>query len=137
MRELAKSMISYAWANSLFGVQQALNLIKPTQSDQEHPATAAFDAVSAAATSQLNPSMKAAFDSAEGFQENMVNMMFEVMDPSRWRSVGTRIMDQAAKGARSAAQASADAPRQGATTTMNAASGATQGATTGFGPMPS
>src|SRR3954470_8570428 len=106
MRELTKSMISYAWANSLFGMQQMMNMMTPPRGDQKNPAAAAFDNVSAAAASQLTPAMKAAFDSAEGFQRSMVNMMFDVMDPTRWMSVGNRMMDQTAMGARRAAQAS-------------------------------
>lgn len=136
MRELTKSMISYAWANSLFGMQQVLNMFNPPRGDQKSPVTTAFDNVSAAATSQLSPSMKAAFDSAEGFQRSMVNMMFDVMDPGRWASMGSRMMDQTAMGARRAAQAGVDAMRQGATTATNAAADAAQQASTGFGPMP-
>jgi hypothetical protein len=143
MRELTKSMISYAWANSLFGVQQMMNVVSAPKGDQKNPVTAAFDSVSAAATAQLNPAMKSAFDSAEGMQRSMVNMMFEVMDPTRWMAMGNRMMDQTAMGARRVAQAGAEAMKQGATAATNAASTATgaasdaaRQATTGFGPMP-
>jgi hypothetical protein len=137
MRELTKSMISYTWATSLFGVQQLMNIVNPMGGDQRSPAAQAFDQVSQATTSQLNPTMKAAFDSAEGFQRSMVNMIFEAMDPSRWASMGNRMMDQTAMGARRAAQAGADAMRQGASAAGSAAAGAMpQAGTGGFGPMP-
>ena len=136
MRELTKSIASYAWANSLFGIQQLLSMLNREQEDPKQAVTAAFDTVSATATAQLNPSLKAAFDSAEGFQRSMVNTLFEIVDPERWMTMGNRIVDQTAMGARRAEQAGSEAMRQTATPATGTAGDAARHATTGFGPMP-
>jgi hypothetical protein len=109
MRDLTKSLISYGWATSLFGIQQAMNMFVPWQPGQEHPMAKGFNGVSAATVDSLQPPMRGMYDAGENFQRSMVNMFFDVMDPTRWMGMSTQMMDQAAAAGRRATQAGAEA----------------------------
>jgi hypothetical protein len=55
MREFTKSMTSYTWAMSLFGLQQMINVFRPAK------ATQAFDHVTKATEDQFGDALKATF----------------------------------------------------------------------------
>lgn len=124
MRELAKSVIGYSWAASLFGVQQAFNMLKPPVQGQPHPATKAFSDMSSATIGQLQEPLKSAFNAGVTMQGQVVDVFFGMLRPDGWMAVGSRIMGQAASTASGTAQSAAGAAQAAA------------GGTTGFGPMP-
>lgn len=75
MRELTKSMFSYAWAMSLFGAQQMLNLLSPSK------AAGAFEGVASATEKELGQSLQSVFKTGDDLQRRMVNLMFGAARP--------------------------------------------------------
>lgn len=68
MRDLTKSMLSYSWAMSLFGVQQMWNLMSPSR------ATKAFDEVTDATEEQFGDIMQATFRTGDNIQRMLVDL---------------------------------------------------------------
>ena len=73
MRDLTKSVASYTWAMSLFGVAQVANLLKPSQ------ATKAFDHVTQATEDELGDVLKATFTVGDNLQRKLIDMSFSVV----------------------------------------------------------
>jgi hypothetical protein len=78
MREFTKSMMSYTWAMSLFGLQQTLNLLTPQGQRQGHPATSAFNTVAGAAREELGNSLAAAYRAGDNIQRGVVDATFSL-----------------------------------------------------------
>lgn len=72
MRELTKSVMSYSWSMSLFGIQQVVNLLKPSQ------ATKAFDNVTQATGAEFGDVLKATFTVGDNLQRRLVDLGFGV-----------------------------------------------------------
>jgi hypothetical protein len=72
MREFTKSMMSYTWAMSLFGVQQMVNVFRPSK------AVESFDHVTEATEEQFGDALKAAFRAGDNVQRGMVDLTFGV-----------------------------------------------------------
>lgn len=68
MREFTKSMMSYTWAMSLFGVQQMVNVFRPSK------ATESFDNVTGATEEEFGGAMKAAFRAGDNLQRGLVDL---------------------------------------------------------------
>lgn len=82
MREFTKSFFSFSWAMSLFGAGQLAKIVvPPSQGQQAHPATAAFNAVAEAASNQLGDSIGATFKVGDNMQRGTVDMLFNVLSP--------------------------------------------------------
>jgi hypothetical protein len=98
MRELAKSMMSYTWAMSMFGVQQAINLVTPVQGTGQSAKTSqAFDNVTEATAQTFDPTMVQAFKTGVSLQIGMIDMMFGGFlaggcDPTRLMRMGSDAM---------------------------------------------
>ena len=124
MREFTKSMFSFSWAMSLFGLQQLGNMLTRPDSTRPRPKAAeAFDCVTQAAEDQLGNILKETFKTGDRFQRAMVDMMFGSFMGRGMNGAG---MMQAAAGAMGQAagccgQGQADGMGQGAG---------------GWGPMP-
>jgi hypothetical protein len=121
MRELTKSIGSFSWAMSLFGVRQMANVLCPSR------AAEAFDSVSEATEGELGDFLRSAHEVGDRMQRSFVDMTFgmlsmEMLDPRSW----TRTVGEMTGGA---ARAMADMASPGA-----AASAAVR--ETGWGPMP-
>ena len=101
IRDLTKSMISFSWGMSLFGVKQAANLVTPqTPSQPTHKAMAAFNAVTQATGEQLGDTLKGAFMAGDQLQKGMMDITFgcltlEAFNPSRWMKMTSDMMKQA------------------------------------------
>ncbi|MCA1593858.1 MAG: hypothetical protein LC754_14655 [Acidobacteria bacterium] len=106
MRDLTKSMMSYTWAMSLFGVQQMLNIMKP-QRGQQHPATDAFNNVTQATEEEFDGVAKAAFRAGDNLQRGLVDLTFGIFSPGAFNQGGASRMSS------NIGQQSADAIRQG------------------------
>jgi hypothetical protein len=72
MREFTKSMMSYTWAMSLFGVQQMVNVFRPSD------ATESFDNVTDATRDELGDALRSAFRAGDNLQRGMVDLTFGV-----------------------------------------------------------
>jgi len=68
MRDFTKSIFSFSWATSLFGLQQTLNLLRPQQ------AAKAFDDVREVTTAQLGELLKQTFRAGDKLQREFVDL---------------------------------------------------------------
>jgi len=70
MREFTKSMTSYTWAMSLFGLQQMVNIFRPGK------ATDSFNHVTKATEDQFGDALKATFRAGDNLQKGLVDVTF-------------------------------------------------------------
>ncbi len=90
MREFTKSVISFSWAMSLFGVKQYANLLTPQSPSQPtHKATAAFNSVTYAIEEQLGDTIEKTFKVGDQLQRGTVDLMsrfltLEGFNPKNW-----------------------------------------------------
>ena len=140
MREFTKSMMSYTWAMSVFGVQQMVNILTPSR-QPEHSATKAFNEVTRATEEQLGDILKSTYRAGDNVQRGIVDMMSSVF------TLGVFNGNGASRTASDIGQQSTDAVRQGMRAVGQAASAMTQGmyeatagaqpgSGAGWGPMP-
>jgi hypothetical protein len=78
MREFTKSTLSLPWAMSLFGIEQLANTVLPQHSGE---ATAAFDAVTQAAGSQLSELIQGLFLLGDNLQRETADLAFNLLSP--------------------------------------------------------
>jgi hypothetical protein len=94
MRELTKSMLSYTWAVSMFGVQQMTNLFASGNGKPLSKATAAFNQVTGATLEQMGDTMRATFRAGDQLQRGMVDLMLggfmRGCNPESWMRNGTQ-----------------------------------------------
>lgn len=93
MRDLTKSINSFTWAMSLFGLEQMVNVLRPGK------AAASMDAVAEAAERQLGDVMKSTFRAGDNLQRGMVDTAFgmfspEMLDPSRWAKMASKTAER-------------------------------------------
>jgi hypothetical protein len=113
IRDLTKSMSSYAWAMSVYGVQQMFNLMSPQK------AAESFDKVTGAAVNEMGHSLRDTFHVGDRIQRGMVDMMMGGltmfgMDPGEWAKRGSSMLQQSVEATQRAAQATADAAQRAA-----------------------
>jgi hypothetical protein len=80
MDGLIKSMISFSWAMSLFGVEQLVNAVTPR--DPSRPvdeATGAFYSVTSATEKQFDDLATEAFESGDRLQRGMLDLAYSVL----------------------------------------------------------
>lgn len=131
MRELTKSLFSFSWAMSLFGVQQMVNLTKPDKAAQ------AFDAVTDAAVAGFEGVTKAAFQTGDRLQQQMVDLtlgMFsrDALEPSRLMRTASDALRQSAEAATQGFQ---EATARVQSLAQEQANGAARAQAPGWGPM--
>jgi hypothetical protein len=73
MREFTKSMTSYTWAISLFGLQQMVNIFRPAK------ATESFNKVTKATEEEFGDALKATFRAGDNLQRGFVDVTFGVL----------------------------------------------------------
>ena len=142
IRDLTKSMLSFSWAMSLFGIEQLTNtLIPQSPSQPNHRATTAFNAVTHVAEEQLNGMLKGVFKAGDQLQRGMVDLMLgflslEAANPSQIMRTTSDMMRQTAGAFGQGSQNSTPGPQTGqGPMSSPSASGAQPQA--GWGPMPS
>jgi hypothetical protein len=117
IRDLTKSMLSFSWAISLFGVEQLTNTLIPQRPSQPtHRATAAFNAVTQAAEEQLSGVLKGAFKAGDTLQRGMVDLMFgflslEAFNPSQTMRMTSDMIRQTTGAVGQSFQKSTSEPR--------------------------
>jgi haloalkane dehalogenase len=85
MWEFTKSILSFSWAISLFGVQQIANLLTPSK------ATKAFEDVAHAAEAELSNPLRTAFRAGDTLQRGFLDLTFgAVAGPAADPSGSTR-----------------------------------------------
>ena len=100
IRDLTKSMVSFSWGMSLFGVEQVVNTLTPQSPGQPtHKTTAAFQAVTQAVEGQLDGVLKGAFHAGDQMQRGMVDAMsnvlsLEALNPSQMMRMASDMMRQ-------------------------------------------
>ncbi len=140
MREFTKSIFSFSWAMSLFGVQQTTNLLSPAK------AAKAFDAVTDATAGQFTDVLKTSFDAGDKLQRNAVDLtlgMFsgEALNPNKWIRMASDAAKQSAEAVTKGVQGVTSTVQQAASTATQG-SGSASGASNasqrqGWGAMPS
>jgi hypothetical protein len=120
MRDITKSILSYTWAMSLFGVQQTANVFRRGK-ERDNRAAEVFEDVTDAVTAQLDDTLKVAFRAADNLQRGLVDAVFGM--------AGTLNVQQWAQSAERMGSAARDACRS--------ASGRDNGHDTADGQMPS
>src|SRR5215471_1527272 len=138
MRDLTKSLFSYSWVMSLFGVQQIMNLASPPK------ATTAFDAVTGAAENAVGDRLRGIFQAGDNLQRGMVDLTFGVLtlqtlDPTRLVRTTSDLVSQSAELARQGIKVGSDILRESAAASAHGFGRATcvpQKVGTGWGPMP-
>jgi len=100
MRDITKSMLSYTWAVSMFGVQQAANMLRGG-GRQGNRASEAFDDITGAMTEQFDDTFKAAFRAGDSMQRGLVDLVYggmATMRPDGWRQAGDRMRSATRQG---------------------------------------
>ena len=124
MREFTKSMVSFSWSMSLFGMQQLGNLLtRPDPNRPKSKAAEAFDCVTRATEEQLGDILKESFKAGDKVQRALVDMML-----GNWMSQGMN--------PGSMMQTASDAMRQATGCCGQNAGGDTGQESQGWGPMP-
>ena len=144
MREFTKSILSFSWVTSLFGIQQAANLLSPAK------AAKAFDTVTEATEAQFADVLKTTFNAGDKLQRSAVDLtlgMFtgEALNPNNWMRMASdaakQSLEAVTKGAQevmsTAQQAASTATAQGSGSASGTGSASTASQRQGWGPMPS
>ena len=84
MREFTKSMTSYTWAMSLFGLQQMVNVFRPGK------ACESFDHVTKATEDQFGEALKATFRAGDNLQKGFVDMTLGMLTLGMFDRGGAR-----------------------------------------------
>ena len=96
MRELTRSMLSFSWVMSLFGVKQATNLLRPSE------AASSFDVVAEAAEGELPDAIKQLFAVGDNLQKAATDLTFgvfsvEAFNPGRWLRTTSKVVQESAE----------------------------------------
>jgi hypothetical protein len=126
IRDLTKSMLSFSWAISLFGVEQLTNMLIPQKPSQpNHRATTAFNAVTQTTEEQLSGVLKGVFNAGDQLQRGLADLTFgflslEAFNPSQMMRMTSDMMRQTTGAfGQSFQKSTSEQPQQ-----------------TGWGPMP-
>lgn len=158
MREMTKSMMSFSWAMSLFGLRQMTCMLMP---QSWRSATSSFDAVTRSTEDQLGSTTDSLFRAGDSLQRGLVDLMFGMFtlglggrngsgngrrdrdggDTARrsvqWAAdVTERTAEAGADFVQRTAQAGADALRQSADAMEPRVSYGTRQEDVGWGPVP-
>src|SRR6476469_1615464 len=79
MRELAKSAARYTWAMSIFGVQQAANVLTLSNGRQPRKANAALYSVTQAAENEFEDLVFAAYQVGDEVQRGLTEIVFDTV----------------------------------------------------------
>lgn len=146
MREFTKSIFSFSWAMSLFGIQQTTNLMSPEK------VAKAFNSVTQATGEQFGDALKATFSAGDRLQRSTVDQTLglftgEEFSPNKWMRTASEVMRQSAGALTGGWQGVASTVRQAACAATAQSSAAAQPGAgpdprsqqepLGWGPMPS
>lgn len=78
MREFTKSIFSYTWSSSLFGLQQMVNLVTPQGERRTQQVTESFEKITKATAGEMGDVVRGTFKVGDDLQRKSVDVMFEV-----------------------------------------------------------
>jgi haloalkane dehalogenase len=82
LRDLTKSVLSFSWAMSLFGVKQAASMLNPARPGRDgYVPPDSFQDVTGAIVEQFGESLRQTFQAGDGLQREMVDAFFRVFAP--------------------------------------------------------
>jgi hypothetical protein len=108
MRDLTKSMLSFSWGMSVFGLRQMADLLMPQSWGS---AASRFDAVTQNASGQLGSWSQSMFKAGDNLQRGMVDMMFGMLGTDAVQKTidaGARLMKQGVDAARDAGKSAGE-----------------------------
>lgn len=148
MRELTKAITSYAWALSVFGVQQTWNLFSPDRSEQRVKVRESLNRVTSVTASEFDSTLKSAFRAGDNLQRGVVDLFYGgmtlgLLDPNVWMKRRTSAAQQSADTAAQAERFSGismDAPESTSQSDRQAETGSSGSGTQrpqrpGWGPV--
>jgi hypothetical protein len=97
MRELTKSVLSFSWGMSLFGINQVANLLTPQSLGQpSHKMASALNSVTYAVEEQLDDSIQKTFQIGDQLQRKAVDVVsgflaLEGINPGQLLKLTSRI----------------------------------------------
>jgi hypothetical protein len=109
MRDLTKSMMSFSWAMSMFGLKQALAMLNPQSMGNT---ASSFEEVTRATESQLGSLTRSTFQAGDRLQRGMIDMAFSLFGWGAWNP--NEMMRMGAEAAQRTAQAGVDVMQQSA-----------------------
>lgn len=117
MREFTKSIFSFSWAFSLFGLQQTANLLSPDK------AARAFDSVTQATEGQISDPLKMTFNAANNLQRSAVDLAAGVLsgeglNPSKFMRMASDAARQSAEAVTKGVQGVTSSVRQATSAPM-------------------
>jgi hypothetical protein len=124
MREVAKSMLGFSWAVSLFGIQQLSKIVAPTAAQPVDATAAEVEEVSRAVQSHLFGATAMQFRAGDQWTRNLVDVIFDAasgqsldprrivnsldprnmmdVDPKKWAESGMTMIQQSVDAVRNA-----------------------------------
>ena len=113
MREFTKSLSSFWWAMSLFGIQQTANLMSPDR------AAKAFDSMTKASQEQFGNTLKSTFNMGDRLQRTAVDLtlgMFtgQMLNPNRWLRTAADVARQSTEAVTTGVQSVGSTMQQAA-----------------------
>jgi hypothetical protein len=95
VRDFTKSMLSFSWALSVFGVQQITRMLSPST------AAESFDKVTEATRKEFDNAAAASFHAGDNLQRGLVDLTFSLLSPeglapNTWMKFGTDVAQQTA-----------------------------------------
>jgi len=81
MREFTKSVFSYAWSSSLFGLQQAAQLLRPDGWRQNNRAIESFERIAKVTAEEMGEAARGTFRFGDDMQRKGVDIMFGFLTP--------------------------------------------------------
>src|SRR5262245_42568795 len=108
MREIAKSMVGFSWAVSLFSLQQISKVLTPTASTANDATAAEIEEVSRHVQSHLSESLAQQFRAGDEWQRRLVDALFDAatlrsVDPRNMMNSGVEVMQKSVEAVRSVA----------------------------------
>ena len=92
MREFTKSIFSFSWAMSLFGIQQTANLLSPAK------AAKAFDSVTEVTEEQFSDVLKTSFNAGQQTVDMTLGLFTgEALNPNKWVRMASDAAKQSAE----------------------------------------
>jgi hypothetical protein len=109
MRDLTKSMMSFSWAMSMFGMKQMLDMLNPQNMGNT---ASSFEEVTRATESQLGSLTRSTFQAGDRLQRGMIDMAFGMLGWGSWNP--NQMMRMGTDAVQRTAQASVDVMQQSA-----------------------
>lgn len=144
MRDLTKSILSFSWVMSLFGVQQTANMLSPAK------ATKAFNHVTEASEQELCGLLKTTFSAGDRLQRGALDLTLglftgQTLDPGGFVRTAADVVQQSTNAVMQGVEgvtstlrqgAAPDAP-QGSSAPSNPGGNTSPPRAQGWGPIPS